>query len=114
MFQQHINDFTDHAGAVDMDLNMYEIGGTAAAAMIAVNGVAVSAAIAPVYTGVLGITAGSLWYVGDCKRTGRKLNFFARDTKVKAKVDETPTPVTEPTPGEVVDHSGAEVAPAAL
>ena len=78
------------------DLNMYEMGATAAGALIAVNGVAVCAATAPVYTGVLGITAGSLWYVGDCKRSGRKLNFFARDTKVKTKVDETSTEITEP------------------
>ena len=98
------------ASGLDVDLNVFEMAALGVGAIVAVNGVAVCAAAAPIYTGTLLAGGGGLAYTGYRKRNDLPLNPF-----VKNEVDETPTPaVTQPTTGEVVDHSGAEVAPAAL
>lgn len=64
------------AGAVD--LNMYEVAAVASGSMIALNGLALLATVAPAYVGVVGSVAGGTAYVGYRKRNDLPLNPFTK------------------------------------
>ena len=86
----------------DVDLNMYEMAAVATGSVLALNGLAVVASMAPAYAGVMLSGTGSLAYLGHRTRQGLPLNPLAKseETKTEAKPESVPTP---PAGGEVVE-----------
>ena len=81
-----------HCGIDAPDLNYYEIGAIAGVSLLAINGLAVCATVAPVSTAVMAGTSAGFAYVGNRKRNDLPLNPFDKGEEVKSE----PAPATEP------------------
>ena len=101
------NEFTTDTGADR--LNIYEMVALVTGGSVAINGVALLAAVAPAFTTAFSATALATAYVGYCKRNELDLN--PTTWEMWSKTDEgkkLTSPVAAPQP--VTDTKGNEVA----
>ena len=111
-FDESEFDIVETEAGLETELSAFEIAGLAIGGVTAINGAAVMASLAPVYTGVMAAAAGGLGWTGYRRRHELPLNPFSQEKAAKVEAAAKSVVKSDVAPEDqvpVTDFSGKPV-----